>query len=62
MFVEYRDSSGGNTVSISGSTFQQNECRNVSGGGLRLSHYVYGEEVAAAKEGKQSRNPQLNIL
>ena len=53
MFVEYRDSSGGNTVSISGSTFQQNECRNVSGGGLRLSHYVYGEEVAAAKEGNR---------
>ena len=41
MFVEFHDSSGGNSVVVNGSRFNNNYCDDVSGGGLRVAHFVY---------------------
>lgn len=43
LFVEFHDSSLGNTVLISGQdcNFINNSCTGVGGGGMRLGHYVY---------------------
>ena len=45
VFVEFHDTSGANTVNISGSqcNFTRNICTGTAGGGMRVGHYVYDE-------------------
>ena len=48
MFVEFHDTSGGNNVLISdNSQFMDNRCTGTAGGGLRVGHCVYGNEMAS---------------
>ena len=41
MFIEFHDTSGGNTVIINESQFIDNNCKSFAGGGLGVGHHVY---------------------